>query len=184
MKVQRILTLVMLVAALGLQTQAASKQWLHVRIDNAKKGGENVRVNVPLSLAETVLGLVKEKDMSAGKIRIEDKNITVEDLRKIWDAVKAEGNAEFVTVQTQEMNLRVAIEGAYLLVRTDETSASQVQVTLPTKVVDALLSGTENELDLLAAIRALQETESKEIVSIQDKETSVKVWIDDKNISE
>lgn len=188
MKVQRILAMLVLLAAFGLQAQAqaqvASKQWLHVRVDSAKKGGENVKVNVPLALAETVLGMVKEKNVSSGKIKIEDKNFTAQDLRKIWNAVKAEGNAEFVTVQTQEVNLRVALEGAYLVVRTDETSPSQVQITLPTKVVDALLSGNDDELDLLAAIRALQETDSKEIVSIKDKETSVKVWIDDRNISE
>jgi len=183
MKARRLTLAVLILGALTVLANAQSKQWLHVRVDTPKKGGETINVNVPLALAETILPMIKEKDVQGGRIRFENKDITTQDLRKIWQAVKDQGNAEYVTVDTAEMHLRVAMEGQYLIVRTDETSKSQVQVTLPAKVVDALLSGPEDTLDLLAAVRALQESGTKEIVSIKDDDTNVKVWIDDANVS-
>ncbi|RPI24324.1 MAG: hypothetical protein EHM61_17430 [Acidobacteria bacterium] len=184
MKRRRLLLPVLVLGALTVMANAQSKQWLHVRVDSAKKGGETVNVNLPLALAETVLPLIKEKEVSGGKIRFDHHNeITTQDLRKIWASVKDQGDAEYVTVQTSDMNLRVAMEGQYLVVRTDETSKNQVQVTLPAKVVDALLSGPEDTLDLLAAVRALSESGTRELVSIKDDDTNVKVWIDDKNVS-
>jgi hypothetical protein len=78
---------------------------------------------------------------------------------------------------------RVAMEGQYLIVRTDETSKTQVQVSLPGKLIDALLSRPDDTLDLLAAVRALQESGTKDLVSIKDNDTNVKVWIDDVNVS-
>ncbi|RPJ58400.1 MAG: hypothetical protein EHM23_17700 [Acidobacteria bacterium] len=183
MKARRLTLAVMVLGALTVVANAQSKQWLHVRVDTPKKGGETINVNIPLALAETVLPLIKEKEISGGKIRFDEKDITTQDLRKIWQTVKEQGNAEYVTVQTADTHLRVAMEGQYLIVRTDEASKSQVQVTLPTRVVDALLSGPDDTLDLLAAIRALQESGTKELVSIKDDETNVKVWIDDVNVS-
>ncbi|HXK60702.1 MAG TPA: hypothetical protein PLP42_12505 [Acidobacteriota bacterium] len=163
---------------------AQSNSWLHVRVDSPKKGGEIIKVNVPLSLAETVLPLVKEREISGGKIRFDQKELTTQDLRRIWQAVKEQGDAEYVTVQSADLNLRVAIKGDYLLVRSNETAKSQVQVTLPTRAVDALLSAPDDTLDLLAAVRALKTSGASEIVSITDDETNVKVWIDEKNVSE
>lgn len=183
MKARRLTLAVMVLGALMVVANAQSKQWLHVRVDTPNKGGETVNVNIPLALAETVLPLIKEKEVAGGKIRFDHKDITTQDLRKIWQAVREQGNAEYVTVDTADTHLRVAMEGDYLIVRTDETSKSQVQVTLPAKVVDALLSGPDDTLDLLAAVRALQESGTKEIVSIKDEETNVKVWIDDTNVS-
>jgi hypothetical protein len=181
MKTKRFFMLMLVLGAMAVVANAASKQWLHVRVETPKKGGETVSVNIPLSLAETVLPMIKEKQISGGKIRIEEKDITTQDLKKIWAAVKAEGDAEYVTVQNADTNLRVAIQGNYLVVRTDENSKSQVEITLPTKVVDALLSGDDDTLDLLAAIRALQETGTRDIVSIRDADTNVRVWIDEMN---
>ncbi len=184
MKARRLTLAVLVLGALtALANAQTNKQWLHVRVDTPKKGGETINVNVPLALAETVLPLIKEHEVQGGRIRFDQKDITTQDLRKIWQAVKEQGNAEYVTVDTADTHLRVAMEGQYLIVRTDERSKSQVQVTLPTKVVDALLSGPEDTLDLLAAVRALQESGTKELVSIKDDETNVKVWIDDVNVS-
>ena len=157
MKARRLTLAVLVLGALTVLANAQSKQWLHVRVDTPKKGGETVNVNVPLALAETILPMIKQKEVS-GSIRFDNKDITTQDLRKIWQAVKDQGNAEYVTVDSAEMHLRVAMEGQYLVVRTDEKSKTQVQVTLPAKVVDALLSGPEDTLDLLAAVHALQES--------------------------
>jgi hypothetical protein len=51
-------------------------------------------------------------------------------------------------------------------------------------VVEALLSGGKDELDILAAIRALARHGDTELVSVQDRKTTVRVWVDSKNTSE
>ena len=65
-----------------------SSMWLHVLVDERGIDGEKVRVNLPLKLVETVLPLIDEDEFSAGKIRIDNEDISAEDLREIWDAVR------------------------------------------------------------------------------------------------
>ena len=52
------------------------------------------------------------------------------------------------------------------------------------KVVDALLSAGKDELDIVAALRALAATGDTELVSVKDAENTVRVWIDSKNITD
>jgi hypothetical protein len=53
------------------------------------------------------------------------------------------------------------------------------------KVVDALFStAKQNELDVAAAIRALGEAGETVLVTVQDAEQNVKIWIDSKSGAE
>jgi hypothetical protein len=61
------------------------------------------------------------------------------------------------------------------------TSVSHVEVRVPLAVVDALLSGKKDELDLLAGLRMLSAQGDTELVSVKDGEESVRVWVDSKN---
>jgi hypothetical protein len=55
-------------------------------------------------------------------------------------------------------------------------------VTVPLKVVDALLSGTKNdELDVAAALRALSDAGDVLLVAVQDSNQRVRVWVDSRN---
>jgi hypothetical protein len=64
------------------------------------------------------------------------------------------------------------------------THESRVEVKVPMKVVDALFSAGKDELDLVAALRALSASGDSEIVSVKDGENTVRVWLDSKNVSE
>jgi hypothetical protein len=61
---------------------------------------------------------------------------------------------------------------------------SRVEVKVPLKVVDALLSGKKDELDIAAGLRALSAQGDTELVSVKDNESTVRVWLDSKNISD
>ena len=52
------------------------------------------------------------------------------------------------------------------------------------KVVDALLSAGKNELDLVAALRALSANGDTELVRVKDADSTVHIWIDSKNIAD
>jgi hypothetical protein len=61
---------------------------------------------------------------------------------------------------------------------------SRVEVKVPTKVIDALLSAGKDELDLVAALHALGEQGDTELVSVKDRDSTVKVWLDSKNVAD
>ncbi len=197
MKTHRILALlaglVMLAAALAapVSAQAQTEKWLHIRV-NEGEDGETVRVNLPLALAEAILPSIKVKHFEGGKVRLEEHmraHIEDVDIRAILEAVKSAQDGEFVTVQSKKDNVRVAKKAGYLLVEVREMDKDgeeheKVDVKMPMTVVEALLSGGKDELDILAAIRALAQHGDTELVTVQDKKTTVRVWVDSKNTSE
>src|SRR5205823_6271793 len=61
---------------------------------------------------------------------------------------------------------------------------SQVEVKVPMKVIEALLSAGKDELDLVAALHALGAQGDTELVSVKDSENTVKVWLDSKSVAE
>lgn len=197
MKTYRILAalagLVLLAAAFAapVSAQAQSEKWLHVRV-NEGEGGETIRVNVPLALAEAILPSIKVKHFEGGKVRLEEHmraHIEDVDIRAILEAVKNSQDGEFVTVESKKDNVRVAKKAGYLLVEVremdkDGKEREKVDVKMPMTVVDALLSGGKDELDILAAVRALAQHGDTELVTVRDNKTTVRVWVDSKNTSD
>jgi len=61
---------------------------------------------------------------------------------------------------------------------------SRVEVKIPMKVVDALFSAGKDELDVLAALRALSAHGDTELVSVKGDGDNVRIWLDSKNISD
>jgi len=59
-----------------------------------------------------------------------------------------------------------------------------VSIKVPIKVADALLSGKKDELDVLAAIRALGEYPNLDLVTVQDESNNVRIWVDSSNSAE
>ena len=178
-------------------SQSAEK-WLHVSVISKDANGETVRVNVPLSLAEKVLPAINKDKLQGGKVRVREFEMNGVDVRAILDAVKNTKDGEFVTVESRKENIRVAKEGGYIVVKvrdmkeprnvekSDEKPAApfeeRVDVRVPMTVVEALLSGAKDELDLVAAIRALSAHGDSILVTVEDRRNTVRVWVDSKNV--
>jgi len=175
-----ILSAALLVLLAGVTT-AASKLWVHVHVEDATKE-ETVKINLPISVIETMLPIVEQKKLRDGHIKLNDSEFRVEDLRKVWNDIRDEGDMEFISVQGRDKNVRVFIEGNYLLVQPEEKDKSKVDIRIPLKVVDAMLSGKGDELNLTAAVKALRDSGVRDIITVKDEDTSVRVWIDDKNL--
>lgn len=172
------LTLILLCAGIS---SAASKMWVHVHVEDTAKE-ETVKINLPISVIETMLPIIQEKQIQKGHINFNDSDLRVEDLRKVWNEIRDEGDMEFVSIQNRDGNVRVYIEGNFLLVQPEQTSKNgKVDIRIPLKVVDAMLSGKGNELNLTAAVKALRDSGVKDIITVKDQHSSVRVWIDDKN---
>jgi len=179
-----------------------SDQWIHVRVESKEDHGETVRVNVPIEMAAKVLPAIHDQKLHDGKVRIDgDKMNQDVDLRAILDAVRSSRDGEYVTVQSHENNVRVAKSGGYLYVHVtdkgdgDKAAAkdgktpvpaheAKVEIKVPLKVVDALLSAGKDELDILAALKALAAHGDTELVTVKDEQNTVRIWVDSKNVSD
>jgi len=182
MKMKRLLlsaTFVLLCAGVA---SAATKMWVHVHVEDSVKE-EKVKINLPLSVIEAMLPMIEEEQIRKGSLHINDHDFRVEDLRKVWNEIRDEGDMDFVTVEGRDGNVKVRIEGNFLLVQPEEKSKdSKVDIRLPLQVVDAMLSGSGNELNLTAGIKALRDSGVHDIITVNDNHSSVRVWIDDKNL--
>lgn len=193
-------------ASLVGQTTSKSDQWIHVRVESKDDGGETVRVNVPIEMAVKVLPAIQHEPLRDGKVRIDCAHLNDVDLHAMLEAVRSSKDGEYVTVQGHDDNVRIAKSGGYLYIHVTEKNQaehaakdsagkdthakaasgkeSKVEIKVPMKVVDALLSAGKDELDIVAALHALSSNGDTELVSVKDDENTVRVWIDSKNVSE
>ena len=173
-------------------TSASKDRWLHVRVISSDAKGETVRVNVPLELAEKVLPTINKNRMHDGKVRIDSAHVNDVDLRALVDAIRTTKDGEFVTVQSNDCDVRVAKQDNYLIVHVvdksvhdkGESRKSQVEIKVPMKVIDALFSAGKDELDLVAALHALSAQGDTELVSVKGDDSTVRIWLDSKNVTE
>lgn len=168
---------------------AKAERWLHIRVESPAPKNEMVRVNVPIELAIKVLPTIHHERMNNGKLKINAGELHDVDLHALLGAVRTSKDGEFVTVQSNETDVRVAKQGGTLLVHVREKKAgkkeaSQVEVRMPMKVVDALLSAGQDELDVAAALNALAAQGDTELVSVKNGDETVRIWLDGKNSSD
>lgn len=170
------------------QTSAShGERWLHVRVISTDARGETVKVNVPLELAEHVLPAINHDRLHNGKVRVGNIDCDGVDVRALLDAVKTAKDGEFVTVQKKDGDIAVTKKDGQLLVHVhdrERPKAQQVEVKVPMKVVEALLSADKDELDVVAALHALAAQGDTELVSVKDEENTVRVWVDSKSVSD
>jgi hypothetical protein len=182
-------------------SSSAKEQWIHVRVGSTEDKGETVRVNVPVEMAEKVLPAINRDKLHNGKVHIDSAHLDDVDLRTLLDAVRTSRDGEYVTVQSRENDVRVAKSNGYLYVYVTEkpstkkaskgetgkpnsTKESKGEVKVPMKVVDALFSAGKDELDVVAALRALSANGDTELVNVKDSENTVHIWIDSKNLAD
>lgn len=176
----------------------AAERWVHIKVVETGEEGERVRINIPLSLAEKVLPTINADKFCHGKVKVNELSVNDVDLRALLEAVRTAQDNEYVTVESKHENVRVAKSGGYLLVKVRETGdtnqkgaqpehgkpSSAVDVRVPFTVVNALLSGGKDELDVVAALRALGEYTDLELVTVKDGSSTVRVWVDSNNVAD
>jgi ribonuclease HI len=171
---------ILMTAALALA--ASATRYLHVKVTNPTSH-ELVRVSVPLTLAEKIIPAINHGELRDGKIHIGNMNADNVNIRAILDALKTAPEGEFVTVQDTGDDVRVAKEHGQVVVHViDKNSKENVDVTVPWDVVEALVSDTtENQLNVEAAIKALQNVGDTTLVRVSGSDENVRVWIDSRN---
>ena len=174
-------TLVLALTAAGTalgQTGA----WLHVRVDEGTKGSK-INVNVPMSVVDIFARSAPEAIQKHGRVQFGPgkEGMKIDEARRAWKELKNAGDVDFVTIEEKDQTVRVSRAGSLVLVKVDGAPGKeQVKVEVPVDVVDALLSGEGEELNVSAALLTLQERRG-DIVRVTDKDSTVHVWIDERN---
>jgi len=173
--------LAVLFAATAVFAATTSQRYLHVRV-HGMKNNELVSVNVPLSLAEMVIPAINHGKLHNGKVQIHGFNADDVNLKQILEALKSAPEGEFVTVQETDSHVRVAKEHGQLVVHVADRKGKgneNVDVTIPWAVAQALASGTsDNELNVEAAIKALESAGDVTLVAVNGADETVRIWID------
>jgi hypothetical protein len=160
-------------------------RYLHVKVDNPATH-ELVRVNVPLMLAEKVIPAINHGQLRDGKVQCGHLDINEVNIKAILDAVRTSPEGEFVTVQEPGNDVRVAKEHGQLVVHViDKQGKQNVDVTIPWEVAQALISDTtENQLNVEAAVKALENVADMTLVSVTGNDENVRIWIDSRSAGE
>jgi hypothetical protein len=175
---QKWITLALMVClTAGTAIAGADGHWLHVRVDEGDDDGEKINVNIPLSVVMAILPAIESDDFRGGRINIGRGEIEDIDLREVLNAFKDAPDADFVTIEGRDESIRISKERGFLLVNVDDDD-ERVRVRLPLDVVDALLSGGDDELDILAALDALADHGGGDLVTVESDNESIRVWID------
>ncbi len=174
--------------AFGMAAGVAAAQpptgWLHVRVEESGAKASKVSVNLPLSVVEVALKAAPETIESKGRIHLgSDKHdLSLDDARRIWAELRKAGDMDFVTVDEGDEHVQVARKGDLVLVHVTKAGqkAEEVSVEVPVDLVDALLSGTGEQVNLQAMLTQLQKRRG-DIVRVKGDDANVRIWIDDQN---
>jgi hypothetical protein len=163
----------------GTAAAQAPTPWLHVRVEEAR--GSKVNVNLPLPVVEAALKAAPDTIKIEDKIRIGKENcFRVPEMRKIWQELKRAGDVDLVTVEEDDEKVTVAKKGDLLFVKvTKNGSKEEVHVEVPSEVLDTLFEGDGDTLNVRGALTKLQARRG-DIVRVNDKDSTVRVWIDEK----
>lgn len=183
--IRKYLPVALLALGIGaLQARAAAAAntddlWIHIRVLDAKDG--RVSINLPISVVERMGNVMPADTQGDSKLRFNDEDITVSELREIWTELRKRPDATFIDVEETDSKVRVGKVAGDLVVRAIEGAGGRdekVEMKIPGSVVDALLSAPGEQLNVGAALKALAREGEGEIVTVTGEGESVRIWID------
>ncbi|MFW6192901.1 MAG: hypothetical protein ACOC83_05405, partial [Gemmatimonadota bacterium] len=98
---------------------------------------------------------------------------------RVWSELRDVEDAELVNVRDGDEHVRIYKRDDRVHVQVDEDGREKVRIEVPSSIVDALLGGEGDRLDLAAAARELARFGDSEVVRIDDDEGNrIRVWVD------
>ncbi|MGD8394854.1 MAG: hypothetical protein PVF43_05195 [Candidatus Eiseniibacteriota bacterium] len=188
MMMRRTLFCLTVLAVAGWVTAAsAGDRWLHVRVDESGRHGERVRVQLPLKMIQAILPAIETEAFQHGRVQLGNEDLDAADLRAMLEAVRDAADGEYARIESHDERVRVAKQDDFLHVQVEERDAwddasEVVRVRIPMVVVEAMLAGHGDEIDLAAGIEALDSLGQMELVTVDDGDSRVRIWIDEQSL--
>jgi len=164
----------------------AESAWLHINVNDDE---DQININLPIVLAETAVKIIDLSDKPMN-IKVDDDEITVPEMREIWEVLKSEGSFTLASIRSGKDgagdNIDVAFENNRLVIKGTTEDAEKIDINISGDLIDALLSGEEDRLDLEACIEQLKlKGVDSGYVHVSEKDGSlVKLWVDNNKSAE
>ena len=171
----------LILAFLAAAPAISSDRWFHVSVQ--EENGAEVNVNLPLNLIESVIRMLPEDLEDEVRVELNDEGFDIDELRNLWDEIRDSQDATYMTVKDGSEEISIRKSGDFLIAETTSRGQydAEVNMRFPLEVVDALFSGPNNTLDLAAAVRALADYGDGDLVTVRDRDSVVRIWVDDTN---
>ena len=163
------------------ETQQESEPWIHVVVSSDSDSGRNMNLNLPLAAVTAMLALAPETIVQDGQLQLGGSTeLPVTAIRDMWQELRAAGDVEFVTIQHEGQDVRIAREGDTILVNVSDMDGDDeaVRVEIPVPVIDALLSGDGDTLNIRAALEEFS-TLRGDLIRVIESDNNIRVWIDE-----
>jgi hypothetical protein len=177
------LALLILTLAVSVALAGPSTRWFHIRVEEKGENGETVRINLPVELVESILPIIDDNDFHHGTVRLDSKDVDAAQLRQMLAAVRDAEDGEYVTVDGPDEKVRIRKEDGILFINVDDRGEApeQVNVKIRMDVLDAMLSGNSDELNIAAGLKKLGEADEGDLVTVYGDDETVHIWIDSRN---
>ena len=109
--------------AAGVAQAQQDSPWLHIRVTDNDEGSK-VSVNLPLSLVEIALEIAEAEIQRQSHVHFHDSDVTVEDLRRMWNELRDAGDADFVTVEEGDERIQISRQADKVLIQMTELEAA------------------------------------------------------------
>jgi len=163
-------------AAIAKPSSGGDVIWLKVEVHDSGSGRANVKVNVPLSLIEVVIDSIDKREFMAN---LQDEHHL--DLQKLWREVRNMNGSDFVTVETDEENVRVWKDYDFFRIDVDKIDGKEgrVEVKLPLAIMDYLFESKRRNFDFAELVDQLRGHLPLTLVQMRDEDHSVKIWMEE-----
>lgn len=194
----------LMIATAGV-AQAQEGSWIHIRVNEGDEGAK-VNVNLPMSLIEVAMEIAQNEAFGENGFVTREMHrhegdgeqaegdhaegdgmhahfgdhgdLSIDDLRRMWAELRASGDADYVTAEDGDEHVRIYRRGDRVHIEVDEAGDQKVRMEVPFSVVDVLLQGEGNELNLVGAVREMARANNGQILTVNDGDTNVQIWID------
>lgn len=156
---------------------ASDDRWIHVRVDDTDGAGGHVDIQVPIGLVSSLMPALKGAH-ARGSIHVDRKSMDLGELRGYWKAVRTAKDGQYVTVRDEDSDVRISKSGGFFRLTVDEKGGgSRVRMKIPLPLIDAALVGGDT-IDLDAIGKALANAPAGELLTVDDEDSHVRIWID------
>lgn len=164
-------------AAAAAATPAAQEPslWLHVRVE--ADGGETGGLDLPVGTASALLGMTPNATIENGQLQVDDEyRAALNVLRLAWEQLRAADDGEPITFRREDALVRAARVGSRVELFVEDGGRT-AEGDLPAVVVDALLSGDGQALNVDAALEALS-ARPGESIRVTEPDRRIRIWVD------
>lgn len=165
-----------IVTSLNVQ---ASELWFHLRVEEHRGREVKVEVNLPFSAIERSIALIPARYVRDTSIRIDDRELSLEDLRDASKALQSTPDGKWIVVGEKCESVAIRRNGGDVTMRVnDDWDGEVVEISVPADVFQALISGPSDRFDLGRAIQLLGRRGGGSIVVTDGDDKIVRLWVD------